>query len=97
MHALDALGNPVRREILERLRERPHNVGELAARFPVSRPAISRHLRVLTDAGLVVHTSEGTSNTYALRPEGFAVAHAYLSRFWDDALARFKLVAENVE
>lgn len=97
MHALDALGNPVRRAILDRLAEGEASVGALAAGFDVSRPAISRHLRVLEEAGLVIHHGEGTRNVYAVRPEGFDEARAWLHRFWDDALARFALVAENTE
>ena len=97
MNALDALGNPVRREILELLNEEPRSVNQIAARFDVSRPAISRHLRVLTEAALVVATPQGVRNVYAIRPEGFESARAYLERFWDDALPRFKLLAENLE
>ena len=97
MEALDALGNPVRRQILEHLRSGPAPVGELAERFPVSRPAISRHLRVLEQAGLVSHSAEGRQNLYRLEPRGFAAAQDYLATFWDDALARFKLVTENLE
>jgi DNA-binding transcriptional ArsR family regulator len=89
MHALDALGNPVRREILVRLRARPATVGEIAARFPVSRPAISRHLAMLRDAGLV--TLRGKE--YAIRLEGFAPVRAYLDGFWDTALARLEELA----
>ena len=92
----DALGNPVRREILERLAAEPMSVGSLAAAFPVSRPAISRHLAVLKDAGLVVHRSEGTRNVYALDPRGFEATRAALDAFWDEAEARLRLVAENL-
>ena len=72
MHALDALGNPVRRAILHELRARPLSVGEIAAGLPVSRPAVSRHLRVLEDAGLVQTREEGTRNLYSVRMQGFA-------------------------
>ena len=96
MNALDALGNPVRRQILELLNEEPLSVKQIAERFDVSRPAISRHLRVLTEASLVASTPQGVRNVYAIRPEGFANARAYLERFWDDALPRFKIVAENL-
>lgn len=92
----DALGNPVRREILERLATEPMSVGSLAAAFPVSRPAISRHLAVLKDAGLVVHRSEGTRNVYALDPKGFEATRAALDTFWDEAESRLRLVAENL-
>ena len=97
MKALDALGNPVRRQILERLSEGPASVGALAEAFPISRPAISRHLRLLTEARLVTHERSGTRNEYTLRREGFVDAEWYLAAFWDDALRRFKLVAENLE
>lgn len=92
----DALGNPVRREILQRLSAEPMSVGSLAAAFTVSRPAISRHLAVLKDAGLVTHRSEGTRNVYALDPRGFEATRTALDGFWDEAEARLKLVAENV-
>ena len=72
MHALDALGNPVRRALLMELRTAPLSVGELAAKFPVSRPAVSRHLRMLEEAGLVEARSEGTRSLYAVRLQGFA-------------------------
>jgi DNA-binding transcriptional ArsR family regulator len=96
MNALDAIGNPVRRQILERLRAGPVAVGALAAGFPVSRPAISRHLRVLEDAGLVARRAVGRQNLVELRREGFEAAEAWLGSFWDDALTRFRLVAENL-
>ena len=92
----DALGNPVRREILERLANEPMSVGSLAAAFTVSRPPISRHLAVLKDAGLVVHRSKGTRNVYALDPRGFEATRAALDAFWDEAEARLRLVAENL-
>ena len=93
MHALDALGSPVRREILVRLRARPATVGEIAARFPVSRPAISRHLATLQRAGLVTTRSSGGRRLYAIRLEGFAPVRAYLDGFWDTALARLEQLA----
>jgi DNA-binding transcriptional ArsR family regulator len=92
----DALGNPVRREILERLATEPMSVGSLAAAFTVSRPAISRHLAVLKGAGLVVHRAEGTRNVYALDPKGFEATRAALDTFWDEAEARLRMVAENL-
>ena len=97
MVALEALSNPVRRQILEMLAERPLKVVEIANELPVSRPAVSRHLRVLGDAGLVASRAEGAANYYELRHEGFDELREYLSRFWDDGLRRFKLVAENIE
>lgn len=90
MNALDALGNPVRRDILRTLRTSPLAVGELAARFPVSRPAISRHLRVLEDAGLVEHRAHGASSVYAVRVQGFASVRDFLDEFWDVALSRLE-------
>ena len=95
VHALDALGNPVRREILRELRAAPLSVGDLASRFPVSRPAISRHLAQLERAGLVAHRAEGTRNVYFLDRAGLEATSAWLNRFWDEAEARLKLVAEN--
>lgn len=94
MHALDALGNPVRREILVRLRARPATVGEIAARFPVSRPAISRHLAMLQQAGLVTARANGARTVYAIRLEGLAPVRAYLDGFWDVALARLEQLAQ---
>lgn len=91
---LDALGNPVRREILGLLRHRPLAVGAIAAHFPISRPAISRHLRVLERAELVGYDPLGTSNVFYLNPEGFEEAKQYLDQFWDEALANFKRLAE---
>jgi DNA-binding transcriptional ArsR family regulator len=93
MHALDALGNPVRRDILRTLRTSPLAVGELALRFPVSRPAISRHLRVLEDAGLVEHRTHGASSVYAVRMQGFASVREYLDEFWETALSRLEELA----
>ena len=93
MHALDALGNPTRRAILHTLRKRPLSVGDLAARFPVSRPAVSRHLRVLEDAGLVEAREDGTRSVYSVRVQGFASVRAYLDDFWDTALARLEELA----
>jgi DNA-binding transcriptional ArsR family regulator len=94
MHPLDALGNPVRRDMLRALRAAPLSVGELAERFPVSRPAVSRHLRVLEDAGLVESRPEGTRSVYTVRIQGFAPVRAYLDEFWDAALARLKELSE---
>lgn len=94
MHALDALGNPVRREILLRLRARPATVGELAERFPVSRPAISRHMSMLQEAGLVTAKQSGSRTLYAVRLEGLAPVRAYLDGFWDVALARLEQLAK---
>jgi len=85
----DALGEPVRRRILELLREGPTPVGQLAERLPVGRPAVSKHLRVLSNAGLIEHRSAGTRNLYALAPDGMAAAQQWLVRTWDTALAAY--------
>lgn len=92
---LDALGNDVRRQMLRLLRERPRTVGDLAAVLPVSRPAVSKHLRVLEAADLVAFDSAGTRSVYRVAGDGFGAARDFLDAFWDDALARFALVAEN--
>jgi DNA-binding transcriptional ArsR family regulator len=89
-----ALGDGTRRAIFERLVIRPHAVGELADEFPVSRPAVSQHLRVLKDAGLVSDRAEGTRRVYAINPAGLEALRADLDRFWRHALAAFKTVAE---
>jgi DNA-binding transcriptional ArsR family regulator len=85
----DALGEPVRRRILELLRDGPTPVHELASRLPVGRPAVSKHLRILGEAGLVEHASAGTRNLYALAPGGLAAAQQWLVRTWDSALAAY--------
>ena len=90
----DALGDGTRRAIFERLVIRPHAVGELADDLPVSRPAVSQHLRVLKDAGLVSDRAEGTRRVYAINPAGLDALRADLDRFWTHALAAFKTVAE---
>jgi DNA-binding transcriptional ArsR family regulator len=78
-----ALGEPVRRRILELLHDGPSPVGQLAARLPVGRPAVSKHLRVLSDAGLIEHRSVGTRNLYALAPDGMRAAQRWLVRTWE--------------
>jgi predicted ArsR family transcriptional regulator len=85
----DALGEPVRRRILELLSDGPTPVGQLAARLPVGRPAVSKHLRVLSNAGLITHRSAGTRNLYVLAPGGMAAAQQWLVRTWDTVLAAF--------
>jgi DNA-binding transcriptional ArsR family regulator len=85
----DALGDPVRRRILEVLRDGPSPVGQLADRLPVGRPAVSKHLKVLSGAGLIEHRSVGTRNLYALAPAGLVVAQQWLVRTWDVALASY--------
>jgi DNA-binding transcriptional ArsR family regulator len=91
---LDALGDPTRRGILELLRLGPRPVGAIAAELPVSRPAVSQHLRILEAARLVRHRRDGTRNVYALDPDGLADLRAWVETFWDDALARFADAAE---
>ena len=93
MNALDALGNPLRREILIELRRAPMPVGAIADRFAVSRPAISRHLRVLQEAGLVVASERGTQNIYAIRLQGFSTVREFIDSFWDVALSRLEELA----
>ena len=85
----DALGEPVRRRILELLHDGPTPVGQLAARLPVGRPAVSKHLRVLSNAGLIEHRSAGTRNLYMLAPDGMAAAQQWLVRTWDTVLAAY--------
>jgi DNA-binding transcriptional ArsR family regulator len=89
-----ALGDPTRREIFERLADRPRAVGELASELPVSRPAVSQHLKVLKDAGLVGDRRAGNRRIYQLDPEGVDALRAYLDQFWTKALAAYKQVVE---
>ena len=91
---LAALGDPTRRAIFELLAEGPTPVGELAALLPVSRPAVSQHLRVLTEAGLVRHQVAGTRRLYRLDPAGVEAIRRYLDRFWEQALADFQAALE---
>ena len=90
-----ALADPTRRAVLERLREGPRPVGELARDLPVSRPAVSQHLRVLKDAGLVTERREGTRRLYRIDPDGLAALRDYFDDFWNEALAAFKAAAES--
>ena len=92
--AINALGDPTRRAILERLADRPRSVGEVARGLPVSRPAVSQHLRVLREAGLVSERREGTRRVYRVDPAGLADLRAYFDSFWGQALADFKASAE---
>jgi DNA-binding transcriptional ArsR family regulator len=94
LDGLSALGDPTRRVIFERLAARPRAVGELASELPVSRPAVSQHLKVLKDAGLVTDRQAGTRRIYQLDPDGVGALRAYLDGFWNQALAAFKEVAE---
>jgi DNA-binding transcriptional ArsR family regulator len=86
---LDALGEPARRRILELLAEGPTPVGELARRVPAGRPGVSKHLRVLSEAGLVRRRSIGTRNVYALAPDGLAPLQRWLTDTWDVALSSY--------
>jgi len=87
---LDALGDPTRRAILTRLLDGPWAVGKLADEFPISRPAISQHLRILKDANLVIDRADGTRRLYQLNPAGFDSLREYFETFWNQALAAYK-------
>lgn len=87
---LDALGDPTRRAVLELVRDRERPVGEIARRLPVSRPAVSQHLRVLKEAGLVHDRQAGNRRLYSVDARGLAELRTYLERYWDSALAAFK-------
>jgi DNA-binding transcriptional ArsR family regulator len=91
---LDALGDPTRRAVFERLAAGPSSVGALAEELPVSRPAVSQHLKVLREAGLVVDEPVGTRRVYRVDPDGLQALRAYLDGFWNRALVSFKEVAE---
>ena len=93
--AFAALGDPTRREIFARIAERPRAVGELARELPVSRPAVSQHLRVLKDAGLVIDRPAGNRRIYQADPAGLAALRAQLDTFWNQALATFEEVVEH--
>ena len=92
--ALAALADPTRREVFERLRAGPQPVGALARGMPVSRPAVSQHLKVLKEAGLVADRPEGTRRVYYLDPHGLGELRAWFDRFWTDALDRFQAEVE---
>jgi DNA-binding transcriptional ArsR family regulator len=92
---LGVLADPTRRAVLDRLRGGPLSVGEIAAGLPVSRPAVSQHLRVLREAGLVSERREGTRRLYRLDPDGVGELRAYVESFWADALGEFKAAAES--
>ncbi len=91
---LIALGDPTRQAIVERLSDGARPVGELAAELPVSRPAVSQHLKVLKDVGLVVDRRVGTRRLYQLDPQGLAILRSYLDQFWNRALTSFQAAAE---
>jgi DNA-binding transcriptional ArsR family regulator len=91
---MDALGDPTRRAIFELLSAGPHAVGEIAEQLPVSRPAVSQHLRVLKGAGLITERRQGTRRYYRARPEGLTDVRAFLDEFWDDKLQSLKREVE---
>ena len=95
--AIQALGDPTRRAVFEQLRGGPRAVGEIARELPVSRPAVSQHLRVLKGAGLVTDRQEGTRRLYRVDQDGLEELRAYLESFWDDALAQFKKEVERTD
>ncbi|MGZ4167135.1 MAG: ArsR/SmtB family transcription factor [Solirubrobacteraceae bacterium] len=91
---LVALGDPTRRQVFERVAARPQSVGELAGSLPVSRPAVSQHLKVLKQAGLVSDLAAGNRRIYRMDPRGLQDLRAYLDHFWNQAMAAFKTAAE---
>src|SRR5437868_8475349 len=95
--AFTALADPTRRAVFERLGQGPRAVGELAAGLPVSRPAVSQHLKVLKEAGLVIDRPDGARRVYQIDPQGLGQLRAWLDRFWDEALEAFKAEAEREE
>lgn len=95
--AFAALADPTRRRVFERLEHGPQAVGELAAGLPVSRPAVSQHLKVLKEAGLVTDRPDGARRVYQIDPQGLGQMRAWLDRFWDGALAAFAAEAERDE
>jgi DNA-binding transcriptional ArsR family regulator len=95
--AIEALGDPTRRAVFERLRNGPRAVGQVAEGLPVSRPAVSQHLRVLERAGLVSARRDGTRRLYRVDPGGLESLRAYIDSFWDEALAAFKAETERTE
>jgi DNA-binding transcriptional ArsR family regulator len=96
INPMDALGDPTRRRLFERLREGPCSVGELAATVPVSQPAVSQHLRVLKEARLVKVEKQGQQRIYSLNPTGLAELRHYVEAFWEDALHAFEVEAARV-
>lgn len=91
----DALGDPNRRAIIELLSHEARSVQELADALPISRPAVSRHLRLLKDAGLVIEAPVGTRRIYRLQDQGVEAVQAYLTEVWGEAIGRFRITAEN--
>lgn len=95
--ALDALGDPTRRVIVGMLAEAPASVQSIADRLPISRPAVSRHLRLLKEAELVTDDAAGARRIYRLRPDGVAAVRRYFDELWGEAVARFRITAENLD
>ena len=93
---MSALGDPTRRAIFELLADGPRPVGEIARDLPITRPAVSQHLKVLKEAGLVTDRQIGTRRLYQLDPDGVSALRAYLDRFWNRALTAFKAAAEQL-
>jgi DNA-binding transcriptional ArsR family regulator len=93
----EALGDPTRREIVERLAARPRSVGDLASELPVSRPAVSQHLKTLKEAGLVSDEAAGTRRIYRLDPRGIGAMREVLESYWNRALGNFKAFADALE
>ncbi len=91
---LEMLADPTRRTIVDSLRSGPRSVAQIAAKVPVSRPAVSKHLKLMLDAGLLKMTEDGTRNFYEIDLRAIARVRAYLDRFWDESLQRFKEQAE---
>ena len=96
-HAFVALSDPTRRAVFEKLASGPRAVGEIARGLPVSRPAVSQHLKLLKEAGLVTDRSEGTRRIYQIDPAGLGAMRAWLDQFWDSALAAFAAEVERTE
>ena len=94
-NAFTALADPTRRRVLEELRAGPKPVGQIASRLPVSRPAVSQHLKILKEAGLVREDREGTRHIYRIDPKGLGALRAWLDQFWDRALDAFKAEVES--
>jgi len=94
LDGLGALGDPTRRAIFEQLADSPRAVGELARDLPVSRPAVSQHLKVLKEAGLVIDRRAGNRRIYQLDPDGVGAVRAYFDQFWNRSLAAFKATVE---
>ncbi|HET6953821.1 MAG TPA: metalloregulator ArsR/SmtB family transcription factor [Acidimicrobiales bacterium] len=94
LEGIGALGDPTRRAIFELLADGPRPVGEIAKELPVTRPAVSQHLKVLKEAGLVIDRADGARRLYQLNPEGIGALRAYFERFWNRSLASFKQAVE---